>query len=54
MDAEPLGQFRQRFVSFERRQDHLLRTRRAVIPLSSLQRLAPPVRRHLVASVKPG
>jgi hypothetical protein len=54
MDEELLSQFRQRRVSFERRQGHLRRTRRAVSPSRSLHRLAPPVRRHLVASVKPG
>ena len=36
MDAEPLGQFRQRRVAFECRQGHLRLTRRAVIAPRSL------------------
>ncbi len=54
MDLKVLRQFGQRLVAFDRRQGHLGLKCRSVIPSCSLHRLAPLVRHHLVASVKPG
>ena len=54
MDLKLLRSFGQRRVAFDRRQRHLGLTRGSVIPSCSLHRLAPLVRHHLVASVKPG
>lgn len=54
MDAEVIGQFRQRLVAFDRRQRDLRLKRGPVIPSCSLHRRAPLVRHSLVALVKQG
>lgn len=54
MHIELVGQFDQRTVAFDHGRRHLRLEGRSVIPSPSLHCLAPLVRHHAVASVRPG